>query len=85
MLGGCHDVGLRRIRDDDAAFGRRVDVDVVDAHARASDHLERIGALDDFAARRGNDLTADETAAAASKTVLCSVLDMVNANFRAQV
>jgi hypothetical protein len=38
----------------------------------------------DFAAMRGKDFTADETAAAASKIVLCSVLDMVNANFRAQ-
>jgi hypothetical protein len=45
---------------------------------------ESVGGLEDFAASRGNDLTADETAAAASKIVLCSALDMVNANFRAQ-
>jgi hypothetical protein len=43
-----------------------------------------VRALADFAAMRGNDFTADETAAAASKIVLCSALDMVNANFRAQ-
>jgi hypothetical protein len=40
---------------------------------------------DDFAATRGSDFTADETAAAASKIVLCSMLDMVNANFLARV
>jgi hypothetical protein len=46
---------------------------------------ESVRGPDEFAAIRGNDFTADETAEVASKIVLCSALDMVNANFRAQV
>src|SRR5437868_2347660 len=47
VLGGRDDGGLRRVRDDDAAARRRLDVDVVDADASASDHLQVRRALDD--------------------------------------
>ena len=40
VLGGGDDRRLRRVRDDDPAPRRRVDVDVVDADARAADHLQ---------------------------------------------
>ena len=46
VLGRGDDGGLRRVRHDDPAPRRRVDVDVVDAHARAPDHLQPLGALD---------------------------------------
>ena len=46
VLGGRDDVRLGRVRDDDPAPRRRVDVDVVDADARAADHLQLVGALD---------------------------------------
>ncbi len=46
MLSGGDDVAFRRIGDDDAALGRGRHVDVVDAHARATDHLEVPGLLD---------------------------------------
>ena len=46
VLRGGDDRRLRRVRDDDPAPRRRVDVDVVDAHARAPDHLQTLGALD---------------------------------------
>src|SRR3954471_1141300 len=46
VLGGGDDRGLRCVRHDDPAPRRRVDVDVVDAHARPPDHLEAVGALD---------------------------------------
>ena len=40
VLGGRDDVRLGGVRDDDAASGRRLDVDVVDTDARPADHLE---------------------------------------------
>ena len=40
-----------RVHDDDPSFGGRLDVDVVDAHARPPDHL-KLG-------RRGNDFSRD--------------------------
>ena len=40
VLGRRDDIRLGRVRDDDAAPGRRVDVDVVDSDAGAPDHLE---------------------------------------------
>ncbi len=43
---GGDDRRLRRVRDDDPAPRRRVDVDVVDADARAADHLQVHGAFD---------------------------------------
>ena len=46
MLGRRDDGRLRRVRDDDSPAGRSLDVDVVDADARASDHLEVRRALD---------------------------------------
>ena len=46
VLGGGDDVRLRRVGDDDAALGRRLDVDVVDADAGAADHLQVVGAVD---------------------------------------
>jgi hypothetical protein len=46
VLGGRHDVRLRRVGDDDAALGRGGDVDVVDADARAADDLQPVGARD---------------------------------------
>ena len=47
MLGGGVDGRLGGVRDDDPAAGRRLDVDVVDADACPSDHLEAICALDE--------------------------------------
>ena len=58
VLGGGDDRRLRRVRDDDPASGRGLDVDVVDADARAADHLEALGALDQLGGelrRRAND------------------------------
>ena len=57
VLGGGDDRRLRRVRDDDPAPRRRLDVDVVDADARAADHLEALGALDQLGGqlRRGAD------------------------------
>ena len=46
VLGGRHDGRLGRVRDDDAAPRRRVDVDVVDPDARAADHLQARRAVD---------------------------------------
>ena len=40
VLGRRDDRRLGRVRNDDAAPGRRLDVDVVDADARAADHLQ---------------------------------------------
>ena len=40
LLGGRDDGRLGRVRDDDPAPGRRLDVDVVDADARPADHLQ---------------------------------------------
>ena len=44
VLRGRDDVRLRRVGDDDAALGGRLDVDVVDADAGAADHLQVVGA-----------------------------------------
>ena len=48
---------LGRVRDHDAAACRRLDVDVVDTDARASDHLQLDGAVDELGGqlRRGAD------------------------------
>ena len=46
VLGGGDDVRLRRVGDDDAALGRGLDVDVVDADAGAADDAEVVGAVD---------------------------------------
>ena len=40
LLGGRDDRRLGRVRDDDAAARRGVDVDVVDADPGAADHLQ---------------------------------------------
>src|SRR5215475_13560858 len=47
MLGGGDGIAERRVHDDNAFGGSRLDIDVVDADAGAADHLE--------AARRGDD------------------------------
>ena len=46
VLGGGDDGRVGRVRDDDPAARRRLDVDVVDADAGAADHLQPLGALD---------------------------------------
>ncbi len=46
VLRGGDDVRLRRVGDDDAALGRRLDVHVVDADARAADHPQVVRLLD---------------------------------------
>ena len=46
VLGSRDNGGLGRVRDDDPAPRGRVDVDVVDPHAGAPDHLQAVGALD---------------------------------------
>jgi hypothetical protein len=46
VLRGGHDVRLRRVGDDDAALGGRLDVDVVDPDAGAADHAQVVGARD---------------------------------------
>ena len=43
QLGGGDDVGGRRVDDHDAGLGGRLDVDVVEADARAGDDLEPAG------------------------------------------
>ena len=43
VLGGRDDVRLRGVGDDDAPPRGRVDVDVVDAHARSADHAQPAG------------------------------------------
>ena len=47
LLGSRHDVGRGRVAHDNARLGRRLDVDVVDGHARAADDLEVARRLDD--------------------------------------
>ena len=42
VLGGRDDRRLGRVRDDDPAPRRRLDVDVVDTHAGAADHLQAV-------------------------------------------
>ena len=46
VLGRRDHVRLRRVGDDDPPFGGRLDVDVVHAHARAPDHAQVAGAVD---------------------------------------
>jgi hypothetical protein len=46
VLGGRQGVRARGVADDDAAAGRRRDVDVVDAGAGAADDLQAVGAGD---------------------------------------
>ena len=46
VLGGGDVVAAGRVHDDDAALGRGVDVDVVDADAGAADHLEILRRVD---------------------------------------
>ena len=46
VLGRRGDGRLGRVGDDDPAAGGGLDVDVVDPHARAADHLQPVGALD---------------------------------------
>ena len=64
VLGGGDDRGLRRVRHDDPAPRRRVDVDVVDAHARAPDHLQPLGALDQVGGQLGRRADDDRVVAA---------------------
>ncbi len=52
VLGRRHDGRLRRVRDHDPPPCRRVDVDVVDAHARAADHLQPARFLDERGVER---------------------------------
>src|SRR5262249_37644273 len=47
VLGRRDDVRLGSVGDDDPAPRRRLDVDVVHAHARAPDHLELVPGLDE--------------------------------------
>ena len=51
VLGRRDDVRLRRVRDDDSAPRRRVDVDVVDPDAGAADHLQPVAAVDQVRGR----------------------------------
>ena len=53
MLGGGEHVALRSVDDDDAALGRLVDVDVVDADAGAAHDLQVGGRLDDLGGHLG--------------------------------
>ena len=46
VLGSGDHRGLRRVRDDDPAPRGRVDVYVVDPHARPADHLQPLRLLD---------------------------------------
>jgi hypothetical protein len=46
VLRGGDDVRLRRVGDDDAALGGRLDVDVVDPDPGAPDHAQVVGLLD---------------------------------------
>ena len=46
VLGGRDRIAERRVHDDDAARGRRLDVDVVDADAGAADDLQLLGLAD---------------------------------------
>src|SRR5439155_25230278 len=46
VLGRRGDGRLRRVCDDDPAPRRRLDVDVVHPHSRASDHFQSLGALE---------------------------------------
>ena len=58
VLRGGDRVALRRVDDDDAAPGRRVDVDVVDAGAGAADDLQLAAGVEDVGGHLG--LAADD-------------------------
>src|SRR5436309_1428107 len=53
VLGRGHDVGLRRVGDDDPTLGRGVDIDVVHAHTGSSDDAQRVRTLDQLAGQLG--------------------------------
>ena len=53
VLGRRDDGRLRRVRHDDAAARRRLDVDVVHADARAADHLQIVRARDQVGTELG--------------------------------
>ena len=48
VLGGRHDVRRRRVDDEDAARRGRIDVDVVEADASASDDAKTISGVDEL-------------------------------------
>ena len=48
VLGGGDRIAERRVHHDDAARGRRRNVDIVDADAGAADHLQVLGLLQDL-------------------------------------
>src|SRR5215208_6295928 len=52
-------VRLGGVGDDDAAFGRGLDVDVVDTGPRPADHLEALGALDQLRRQPGGGADQD--------------------------
>ena len=64
MLRGRDDRGFRGVRHDDAAPGGRVDVDVVDAHAGAPDHLQPGRALDQVGRQLGRGADDDRVVVA---------------------
>ena len=53
LLRGRNDGGVGRIRYDDAAVCRRIEVDVVDPDSRPADHLQLPGALDQVGGELG--------------------------------
>ena len=53
LLRGRDDGRVGRVRDDDPAVGRRIDVDVVDPDAGPADHLQPAGALDQVGGQLG--------------------------------
>ena len=59
VLGGGDRVRLGRVGDDDPALGRGRDVDVVDAHARAADDAQVVGALDHLGVELGRGADQD--------------------------
>ena len=64
VLGGGDNRGLRRVRHDDPAPRRCVDVDVVDTHAGAPDDLQPLGALDQVGGQLGRRADDDRVVAA---------------------
>ena len=53
LLRGRDDGRVGRVRDDDPAVRRRIDVDVVDPDAGPADHLQPVGALDQVGGQLG--------------------------------
>src|SRR5581483_7585071 len=64
VLGRGDDRGVRRVRDDDPASRRGLDVDVVDADPGAPDHLQPGGALDEVGGELGRRADDDRVVAA---------------------